>query len=653
MTGRVLSIDFETASRADLKKVGAVKYAKDPSTRVLCMAWRFDGGARSIWREGDAFPAEVLGHVYSGGTVRGWNVGFEHAIWNYTLIRQLGSPAVAILQLEQLDDTMARAAYWGLPLSLDQAGPALRLPFRKDKDGHALMLRMSRPRRINADGSVSWWHLEDPEKFNRLCDYCLQDVLVESEVASRLPPLPDRERAIWLLDKRINLRGVKVDLALADHLQRITDEALAALDVRLSNLTGGALTKTTQTARMLAYAASLGYALPSLDRTSVEEGLKTAAGGSPLHTLLLIRQESAKASTAKIRAAVTAADHGFLYGLLQHYGALRTGRWAGRIFQPQNLPRPQIKNVDAAIACAMAGASAADLELLFGVSPLTIVSACLRGLLIADDDGAFVVPDFSQIEARVNPWLAGQTDILDVFARGDDVYVYTAAKIGSTDRQLGKVMVLGLGFGMGPDKFMDTAAMSRVILSPQEAQDNVSAWRTANDRTVQFWWDCDKAARRIAKGERGPIRVGAQDTTFYRRGRSMVIRLPSSRELVYRDIRLETDHVTGKDSLVYNGVHQTTRTWTAIRTYGGKLVENIVQAVARDVMADAMLAVEADPLGPEIVLTVHDELIALAPLKTAPAVLDLILAAMRRAPSWAPGLPVWAEGWWGPRYRKG
>lgn len=262
-----------------------------------------------------------------------------------------------------------------------------------------------------------------------------------------------------------------------------------------------------------------------------------------------------------------------------------------------------------------------------------------------------VCADFAQIEARVLPWLAGQKDILEVFRSGQDVYVYTANKIGSKDRQLGKVCVLGLGFGMGPDKFIDTAATYGLKLDALFAEQTVCAWREANDKIVSFWWDLDRAFRQAIKSPVGTrIRVG-EFITIERGKKAVFIKLPSGGRLTYRNARIEPDTSsrTG-ESIVFDGVQQLSKKWGPVRTYGGKLAENITQAVARDVMAAALLKLDA--MGFDLRLTVHDEIIAVADAAAGEAVKELMLKVMRTPPAWAPGLPVGAEGWVGPRYKK-
>jgi DNA polymerase bacteriophage-type len=349
---------------------------------------------------------------------------------------------------------------------------------------------------------------------------------------------------------------------------------------------------------------------------------------------------------------------------LQHYGASRTGRWSGRLIQMQNLPRGVIKGVDAAVRLVQSGASVDVIEALFG-PVMGVIASCLRACIVAPDGEALVVADFAQIEARVLPWLAGEQAVLDVFRSGGDVYVQAAAGIfGRTfpdghqfvksdvpdsERQIGKVAVLALGFGGGKGAFATMAAAYGMSVGDDEAERIKVAWRAANPRIVDFWWSLDSAAREVLTSG-GLIRVGVLAVAKW--GPHMVIQLPSGRLLVYRHARLApSPDRQGAMEIVYEGLNQFTRKWETIRTYGGKLAENVTQAVARDLMANAML--EAEDAGLRVVLTVHDELLATAPKGDAARALDTLLHLMRDCPpGWAGGLPMGADGWTGDRYKK-
>ncbi|MBN9348284.1 MAG: hypothetical protein J0I48_19150 [Devosia sp.] len=649
-----VSIDFETASTLDLRKTGAHEYARHPDTRILCLSYAFEGAKVKRWKPGEPFPQELADHVARRRHVHGWNVGFELVIWNYVLLRQ--HPELCPLEVGQLRDTMARAAYWGLPLSLDEAAKAVGLPpeFWKDKDGHRLMMQMNKPRRTKS--GLSWWHEEDPAKLDRLQDYCDQDVVTEASVGALIPALPEEEQALWELDQKINERGVQVDLDMVDTLKGMASRAGADTNSYVEQLTNGAVKTITSTAALQTYLTSIGSPIANLKKDTVQQRLDDPSTPDHEREILELRLDGAKTSTAKLNAMIEASRHdGRARGALQFYGASRTGRWAGRLIQLQNMPRGTVKLIEQALEAIANGMSDDLLEAFFGPL-LGIVSSALRGCIVAKPGNKLVVADFAQIEARVVAWLAGQSDILDTFraydaGTGPDVYTYTARQNGSSNRQLGKVLVLACGFGMSWRKFKDTAKTYGLALTDEFAEQAVKTWRANNRMIVQFWWDCDAAAKAVLQsainGASASYNVGPVSFAMWRG--HLLIKLPSGRKLVYRDARLETDEL-GRVGITYMGVDQYTRKWKRQRTYGGKLVENITQAVARDIMALATQRAEHLGLRPE--LLVHDEMICEAPAATADTSLKHLLRAMKLPPVWAKGLPVDAAGWAGDRYKK-
>lgn len=650
-----LQIDFETHSLCDLKKAGAAAYARHPSTGVTCLAWAFDDEPVSVWVPGQPFPQRVLSHVIACGEVHGWNVMFEFHIWNNVLVPLMQWRSAECLVLGQAHDTMARAAYWGLPMSLDQAGTAINSAYRKDKQGHALMLRMSKPRSFDAHGNPRWWHLEDPGKMTALQAYCMQDVETERAIAKLIPPLPDAEREIWLMDARMNLRGLMVDTTLVKLFQNVIEDELKRLSKAMRAVTSGAVPSVTNVAKLTQWLKLKGVDVESLAKADMAELLSDPTITGDARLALTIRKEAAKTSTAKLSAMLNSICYdNRVRGLVMHYGATRTGRWAGRLVQVQNLPRP-LKGIDTdnVIRDVLDGADADTIQFTHG-PVLDAVSSCLRACFMADKGKTYAVCDYSAIEARIIAWLAGQQDILDVFASGADVYVYTAAKINSDDRQLGKVAVLGLGFGMGDVKFVETAKGYKITLTPERAKEVVSAWRAANQKIVQFWYDLDAAARnaienrQITHFDHG-IEVRMANPQSLLRG-AMLIILPSGRHLVYRNARLEYDG-EGRQSITYDGINQYTRKWEAIRTYGGKLAENVTQAVARCLLADAMLRMERDGL--DLVASIHDEVVCEVRESEGKTAFARMKSIMQDGPAWATGLPLGGAGWVGRRYGKG
>ena len=659
----MLSIDFETASTVDLRRSGVFPYARHKDTRVLCMAYAFNDGPVSIWKEGEPVPQKVIDHVDAGGNVRAWNAQFEYEIWNNCFLPQLGLPSAHKLNYIQVYDTMADGAYFGLPLGLDQAAQAAGTSHMKDKDGHALMMRMNKPR---TKEPLTWWHEQNPEKFQRLCDYCKQDVEVERAVKKSIRhDLPPSEREMWILDQRINARGLALDTNLIERMETVADDAKKLINTELNTLTNGKVPTVGSAAAMLTFLQNNG--LPEIDnlrKHTVVDLLADPELPELVRSVLQLRQDGSKTSVAKLPAmlqATSADTDGVLCvrGMLQYYGAFRTGRWAGRLIQPQNMPRPALTSaeIELAIKYITDGANAETLELLLNAPAMEIVSSLLRSVLVARPDHKLVVYDFSQIEARVLPWLADEQDTLDVFRRGEDIYQQAAggiynkppSTVTKDERQIGKVAILALGFGGGKGAFQTMAANYGLSLPDEQAENIKVAWRGSNPKVVQFWRDLDVAFRSACADKSNSFKHKVGKVTIARWGAHVVIVLPSKRGLFYRNAALETDE-EGKVGSTYMGLNQYTRKWERLRTYGGKLAENITQAVARDCMAEVMKA--ADKQGIETLLTVHDELITEAKNDRADWQSQTLERLMTTPPAWAVGLPTMGDGWVGDRYRK-
>jgi DNA polymerase len=633
-----LILDLETASLADLRQTGSHAYAEHPSTQITVLCFAVDDEPVNSWISGLP-PPQFVEAVAAGATVIAHNYLFEHNLYRAKLVPQGWPP----IPLSQWSCTMARALVAGLPASLEPAGRALGLAEQKDSSARDLMLRFARPRSLSP---LTWWHETDPERFARLCAYCAQDVLAERALDRRLPELSPRERAVFELDYAINQRGIGIDHELVGELAAVTRDAQQHLAARIDDLTGGQVRSLNQVAQLRQWLAAQGVEVQDLRRATVSTMLNSQTLTGAPRTALQARLDASRSSTAKLAAIASArSSDGRVRGTFQYYGASRTGRWAGRRLQPQNLFRGSIKDVAAAIDAIHAGAGPEDLELLFEDSALGVIASCLRSTIVAGVGKRLAIADFSQIEARVLAWLAGQQDTLDTFARGEDIYVATARRLGSDSRMLGKLCVLALGFAMGSERFRSTALGFGVVMTPAEAMLAVSAWREVNKHIVSLWWTTHKALLRVVR--RG---IGAEEqvgfVTFIHRPDMLLARLPSGRHLVYRHPRIEQNE-KGYDEFCYYG--SLGGAWTKLRAWPGKTAENITQAVARDIMADAMLALDGVPL----IATIHDELVAEVPEPDAESTCARMLQVMRQTPSWAPGLPIDAAGFIVRRYTKG
>lgn len=644
-----LHIDFETRSTADLKEVGLDNYARDPSTEVWCMAYAFDDEPVELWTPGQPMPDRVLDHVAGDGIVVGHNVAFELAIWNAKFDQSLLP--------EQCLCTMSMAYAMSLPGSLENAAAAVGLAIGKDMKGHRLMLQMSRPRRVDPDGTPVWW--DDDDRKQRLFEYCKQDVEVERQLFTRLMPLSETERAVWLLDYKINQEGVYVDIPAIKAAIKIVEKEQKRLDTEINRVTDGSVGACTEAAALTRWVTGRGVELSGVAKSDVVELLRRDDLPADVHKALKLRQEAAKSSTAKLYAMIEAASitDNRIRGLFQYHGA-GTGRWAGRKVQLQNLPRPNLKQnqIDSVLALLPQDISAEDIDTLFG-PPMSVISDCLRGFITAAPGHELIAADFSAIEARVIAWLAGEEKVLDIFRTHGKIYEHAAAgiygkkmeSVTKDERQIGKVAVLALGYQGGVGAFQTMARGYGVQVSDARADEIKSAWRDLHTKIVAYWYALEAAALNAVRYSGDTFTAGQQGrhVKFKKKGSFLWCLLPSGRMLCYPYAKL-VEGKFGNDALQYKSVNGLTRKWEDTDTYGGKLAENITQAVARDLLAEAMMRLSQR--GFKIVSHVHDEVVIEAPTNTV--TVKEIEDLMAEAPAWAEGLPLAAEGWAGKRYRK-
>jgi DNA polymerase len=667
-----LSIDFETRSTVELKKTGVYPYAAHPDTDIWCMAYAFDDGEVGMWvpEHGRWVPEEIEEHVSHGGDVRAWNAQFERVIWNAIMVPRYGFP---LLEVEQVYDTAADAAAMNLPRDLDKAARVLGLSVLKDDEGHRLMMQMSRPRKRVP---LTWW--DKPAKLERLYEYCRQDVRVERAIASRLRPLSRSERAVYILDQKINDRGMKVDLPLVRAAQKIVNEGTRRANAEIQEITEGEVSGVTKVADLTKWLQAAGADITDLRKDSVRDFLNDGAGGAQALRVAELRQETGKSSTAKLKSMLQVACFDErARGLLLYHGA-GTGRWAGKLLQPQNFPRPAVTTPEVYIPRVLAGA----FDMIEIEEPaLVVVSSMLRSMLVAAPGHRLMSGDYSQIEARTVAWIAGEDSLVRAFAAGAKIYeqmgaAYSGKPLGeitkdSQERQVGKNSVLGCGFQMGADRFAEQVWTQSGIRLPRGERDEkgallpdevdmaahiVQTYRSLYPRIPAFWHEINSAAKSAVRrpgeiqacGRGGAVR-------FVVRGQFLWCVLPSGRPLAYALPRLEMRTVRPKDRdpftvecVTFSAVDGITKQWTRFAGYGGMWTENVVQAMARDIMAAAMLRVEA--AGYPVVLTVHDEVVCEVPDEHGS--LEEFLDLMRVCPRWAEGLPVAAEGWTGQRYRK-
>ena len=646
-----MGVDFETKSELDVRNVGAWRYSEDPSTEILCLSYRLPGQETKIWIPPEDFPQEIIEHIENGFTVEAHNAQFEMAIWINVLNKRLGIPVPT-----RWADTMAVCAYKALPLGLDKAGAALDLSTQKDKRGKYLIQRLCKRHKPTKNNPTGW--IDDQDLLDELYDYCIQDTDVEHLLGSTLGDLPLPEYRLWVLDQIINKRGVRLDVPAVEAAVNITNMIDEKLTKELVVLTNGAIETAGQRDKILAWIVEQDYFLVDMTKKVVEEALEDRDMPDNVRRLLEIRQQLSRASAKKlVKMLDCVCEDGRIRGLLQYHGA-STGRWAGRLVQPQNFPRGTIKDVEQLIATIKTG----DPELLaiFYDDPMEAIASSLRGMFISDDDRDFCVSDFSAIEACVLAWVADEEWKLQAFYDKEPIYEKTAElvfgypvnkKDNPDERQVGKTCELAFGYQGGVNAWRNFDSSD--MYTDEEVDHFKNQWRDRHPKVVDLWYGLEEAAISALKTNkthsfRGIIYQIEHDAA----GKWLTCTLPNNRKLWYYDPKMKDRMMPWdewKNCLSYMGRNSKQGgRWDRIFTYGGMLVENVVQAISRDLMAEAMIRVEKEDY--PILLTVHDEIIS-EPYKDHGS-LEEYNAIMSEVPIWATGCPVSVDGWRGTRYRK-
>jgi DNA polymerase len=657
----VVSLDFETRSDVDLRDAGVYRYAESPNTGIWLFAYAFDDEEPELWHPGEPFPERLRQHIEAGGEIRAWNAAFERIIWREVGVPRYGFPSV---RMEQWVCTAAEAAAMALPRSLDQCAQVLGLSEQKDDEGYNLMMRMARPRSVRDDGTLVWWDV--PDRVKRLGDYCKQDVRTERSAAKCLRRLNARERELYLLNETINDRGVPFDRELALAAQQVAREGAERASAAIRDLTNGAVSGVTSTGQMRTWLATRGLPTVSVDKSAVR-GMLSMEIPADVRAVLETRAEAGRSSVAKIDAilAVACRDD-TLKGLSLYHGA-GTGRFTGRLVQPHNFPRGSVDRIESYISLVRQG-SYDVLDML--ENPMAIVSSLLRSLLCAPAGYDFIAGDFSAIEARVLNWLAGQEDVIAnwrAYDAGDLLrhpYKINAARfyrvpieqVGKGPLyQGGKFQELGCGYGMGWAKAQTTANTAQygyLELTDAQAKDLVQNYRDTHPCVTQFWYDANRAAL-DAVANPGSVEIFGPlgNCKFVKAGAYLCLVLPSKRVLHYAEPKI-VDRMTPwgetRPAVEISCSNSQTRQWGRESLYGGLIVENIVQAASRDLLAEAMFRSEA--AGYVNVMNVHDELVSRVPKGFGSV--EEFDRIMRQVPAWAEGCPINTESWRGERYRK-
>lgn len=627
----VLFLDIETYSSEDIKSAGLYRYAEADDFEVLLIQYAYDDDPVRVldmveyWEN---IPESILDDILDPSVIKvAHNAAFERTC--------LGKYLGRYLPPEEWVDTMILASYNGLPASLDQAGAALNLPEQKLQEGKALINYFCKPCKPTKANGGRTRNLPEhaPEKWSRFKEYGKRDVEVEREIYKRLikTPVTTVEERVRCLDARIVERGVMIDRDFVSAAIDVDETYRTQAEAEMKRLTG--LPNPNSPAQLKTWLRGAGIYVDSLDKKAVAELIKTTKDKT-IHRVLTLRQHLGKTSTTKYQAmerAVCKDDRA--RGLLQYYGAARTGRWAGRLVQVQNLPQNHLDNIGESRELVRAR-DLESLEMLYDNVPDTL-SQLIRTAFVAKPGCTFLVADYHAIEAVCIAYLAKEAWRLDVFATHGKIYEasysqafgvpFESVKKGSPERQKGKIMELALGYGGGPSALLAFGA-DKLGLSPEELQTLVDKWRAASPRICSLWRECERASKSALETPGSPKRTSC-GCTYIAGSTGLRCVLPSRRALTYWGAHLEDGGIT------FMAQNQMTRKWEKSETWGGKLVENIVQAYARDILAEAMLRLDA--AGFPIVFTVHDEIICEMPDGSR---WEDQAEIMGRPVSWAPGL---------------
>ena len=730
--------DFETRSAADLKKVGAYEYARHPSTDVVSFAWAVDDGTVALWQPGfrdwtdvyakrkadrvraDIFPSpepkSLFRAIADGHEFEAHNAFFERAIWYWVMVRKYGWPEI---DHAKFVCTAALAASFALRAKLDHVTHDLGLVEHKDAEGHAIMLKHCAPRKllkkerrevaalngIDFEGwafetkSQSAFAFEEDglvvpdtigrfsqmrEGLLRVFDYNIQDVVTERSLGRALRPLPKSEKKVYILDQKINWRGLHCDRPLIEAAIRVGDACDLDSQEELSEITGGEVVKVTQREPMKKWLNEQGVDVPekqnpkgkwieTTEAAAMEEILERPDLPEHVARACQIWLAVNKTSTKKYRTSLRhLADDDRVRDTMRFHAA-STGRWGGKGPQPHNYPRScpkDVKGLDApggGMARACEHVLSGDYDLLCMIygrdNIMSLLSSVLRGTITPAPGNEILASDYGQIEARGTFWLTDHEEGLEAFRQldsgawpGQDIYTWQASDIhGRTiykhddqERQDGKVVILGCGYQMGGPKLATYAGDMGVELTEERATELVEAYREKNWPVKKFWYKLNDAAIRAVKNKGQIVKLGPIAWRFV--GRFLHCQLPSGRLLSYLDPKVVVVETPwGKrPQLQFWGVDTYTRQWIRTSTYGGKLTENVVQALCRDIMAEAM--VRAENAGYHIVLTVHDEIVSEVPMGFGSV--EEFNEILSVVPKWAKHFPIVADGWRGIRYRK-
>ena len=661
-TDKVLDIDFETRSKADITKVGAMKYCEDPSTEIMMISFSYNGREVYNWNpftSKEKQPHIVLALAKLGYVIRAFNSEFEYWAWNLVATRQLGWP---VLPVEQFYCVMAMSVAMAYPASLEKSGAAFKTESQKDGAGTRLINWFSKPK---PDGTFRHPH-DHPDKFNQFIDYCDDDVATQIDIVKKTKDLSPFEHKVFLLTEKMNVRGIPIDTDLVHAALDLVDQFQGYANKKSLKIAGkdAPFESLTQTARVKEWLNANGCDIPNMQKEVILEWLNDAKRKIPkkCRKILHLRSQAAKASTSKYLAIARSVDkNGRIHGFIKYHIA-RTGRWGGRGVQIQNFPKPGKslpKNLDWNKVAELI--KKRDMELIektYG-DTMEVLAGALRAAICAPKGYKFVSADYSQVEARFVMWFADDPVGLDEFGGEGKVYEGMASQIygvkkedilkGSFERDIGKQTILGAGFGMGAPKFVASCKEKAAIdVSKELSEKAIYGYRKRYAMVPKLWKECEKAAINAVMRPGKIFRY--IHVAYQMRGEHLYCILPSGREITYplASIRTVKSRFGPQNKLYYWGVDSFSNKWKELDTWGGKLTENFVQAAARDCMAFGLINCEEK--GYKSLFTVHDEGVSI--VEEEYGSYQEYERLMCVLPKWAKGCPIEAEGWEGKRYRK-
>lgn len=663
-------LDFETRSLVDIKKTGAYKYAEHPSTSILCLVYRIGGGERTLWTpDMDGDPEDLIAAAQDPEfEFMAHNAFFERWIWHFLCVKRMLWPAIA---RNRWRCSAAKASAFALPRALADAGKALKLDTVKDEEGKRVMLKMSRPRKPTKK-DTSLWHTKQ-EDLDRVYEYCGTDVASEEAIDARLPDLRPMEQRVWELDQKINDHGVYIDKEAVDAALYLLDIFNKDLNDELNTLTMGIMEEGTEVEELLNWLNARGVNIDNMQKDTLAAVKKDPTVDARCIRAIEIRQAIGKTSTAKYKRFRTSMSEDCYIRDILMYHAASTGRWGGRLVQFQNVPPDNFKKSSGGKITNMNDAIALlktrNVDKILNIFPQghDFLSQCLRGMVISPPGKKMIVVDYSAIEARVLFWVTECLKGVEVFTSGQCIYRTMAGEIykinpldaqklakDGPERKLGKTAILGLGYQMGAPKFTATCSKQGIEIEEEFAKEVVKAYRSTWSEVNSYWYNVEKAA--IMAVQTGK-KIGFGKCIWFTDQDFLFCKLPSGRNLAYYQPEVRpTTTPWGSETvkLLFSGVDTYTKKWGRQSTYGGKLTENIVQAIARDLMAEAMLRLDEADF--ELCLSVHDEVVAYVAESESEELdkwmLEKFIHTMTELPAWAKGCPVTAEGWIDTRYRK-